>query len=657
MTIDPIKEYDLKYLRLLSRSFPTPEAVATEIINLEAILSLPKGTEHFLADIHGEYQAFNHVLKNASGSIRRKVEEVFGADVRAEEKRQLCTLIYYPREVLVRIRNSEEQLEDWYIVTLNKLVKVIRKVSEKYTRSKVRKMLPEQYSYIIQELMHEDGNNDQKTAYYHSIFTSIIGTGKAEDFIIVMCETIQKLVVDHLHVVGDVYDRGPGAHHVMDTLLKYDRFDIQWGNHDMLWMGAANGNPASIANVLRISLRYANLRTLEEGYGINLLPLARLAIDTYHDDPCTAFMPRLLEADEVIDEKRMYMMAQMHKAIAVIQFKLEQHIISRHPEYHMEGRNLLHLMDLSRGAITLPDRGEYPLTDTNFPTVDAEDPYRLSEEEAHVVEELVRSFRNSEKLQRHMDLLYSHGSMYLSFNDNLLFHASIPMNEDKTLKSVIIGSEEYAGRALYDKIEELVRTARIPERVSAEEHRDALDFMWYLWLGPDSPLFDKSAMTTFERYFIADKETHAEQKGYYFIYRKDPEVCDRILADFGLTGDDCHIINGHVPVKAAKGEMPIQAEGKMMLIDGGFSKAYQPSTGIAGYTLIFNSHGMHLVQLEPFASTRDAIENMADISSVTVVKTEASHRILVANTDIGKQLKEQVRALKALLRAFNYGKI
>ncbi|MDY6122691.1 MAG: fructose-1,6-bisphosphatase [Porphyromonas sp.] len=647
---------DLKFLRQLAKSFPSAAEAATEIINLEAILSLPKGTEHFLADVHGEYEAFNHVLKNASGSIARKVESLFIGQIRQEEMRELCTLIYYPQEKLSELKEKNALNDDWYMVTLNQLVKLCRKVAEKYTRSKVRKALPPEYSYIIQELLHEDGANPQKSAYFSSIFSTILQIGKAEDFIIALCKTIQRLVIDHLHIVGDIYDRGPGPQHIMDTLMNYHQYDIQWGNHDMLWMGAAAGNEASMANTVRIALRYANLDTLENGYGINLLPLARFAMETYADDPCTQFQPKLSGADELYDEKSVYLISQMHKAISIIQFKLEHSIIARHPEYKMDDRDLLHRMDLTTGLVTLPSGETYPLLDRHFPTVDPENPYELSEGESIVVRRLTRSFVESERLGRHMDCFYRKGSMYLPYNMTLLYHASVPLNEDKTLKEVLVDGAYYKGKALYDKIDELVRRAHNASKCG-EEETAALDYMWYLWCGPDSPLFDKSAMTTFERYFIEDKATHHEQKGWYFIYRQEQEVCEMILKDFGLEGPDTHIVNGHVPVKAKKGEKPLLANGKLMLIDGGFSRAYQSSTGIAGYTLIFNSQGLQLVQHEPFASKREAVENMQDIKSVSVVREHTSHRILVRDTDKGKELIEQVKDLKALLEAYRYGLI
>lgn len=650
-------EKDLRYLRLLSKQFPSAASAASEIMNLQAIMNLPKGTEHFLADIHGEYEAFIHVLKNASGTIKRKVNELFGNQVREQERKELCTLIYYPEESLELIKRREQSMADWYMITLNQLIKVCQRVSEKYTRSKVRKALPSHYSYIIQELLHEDAvNSGSKSKYLSSILDSIISTGHADDFIIALCHTIQRLAIDHLHVVGDIYDRGPGAHVIMDKLMTYHNVDLQWGNHDILWMGAAVGNAASMCNVIRIALRYANLETLETGYGINLLPLARFAMETYADDECKPFIPKLGDSDSTYDDKSIYLISQMHKAIAMIQFKLEAEIIERHPEYKMDSRNVLFGWHPEEGTITLPNGETYELKDNNFPTIDPATPYALTEEEAFVVDRLRFSFLHSEKLQQHVDFLYQKGSMYLPYNGNLLFHASIPLNEDKSLRAVRVGKGLYKGRELMDKIDEMVRIARV-NKEDAALHAEAVDYMWYLWCGPDSPLFDKSAMTTFERYFIADKETHKEHKGYYYIYRLEQGVCEAILKEFGLEGPDTHIINGHVPVKASKGELPLQAGGKLMLIDGGFSRAYQSSTGIAGYTLIFNSQGLQLVKHEPFSSTREAIEHMEDIESVSVVREFSSHRMYVRDTDKGKILAEQVESLERLLEAYRYGLI
>lgn len=649
---------ELKYLNLLAKQFPSRAAAASEIINLQAILSLPKGTEHFLADVHGEYEAFIHVLKNASGNIRIKVNDLFSGRIREQEIRELCTLIYYPKESLDRIRQREgEAMDNWYLVALNQLIKVCQRVTEKYTRSKVRKALPKQYSYIIQELLHEDGlNQQQKSPYLTSIMRSIIETGQAEDFIIALSETIQRMAIDHLHVVGDVYDRGPGAHIIMDKLMDYHQVDFQWGNHDILWMGAAVGNAASMANVVRIALRYTNLETLEDGYGINLLPLARFAMDTYRKDPCARFQSKSSDATQLYDDKNLYMLSQMHKAIAIIQFKLEAELINRRPEYKMADRNLLAGINATEGTITLPDGETYPLLDSHFPTIDPQNPYELSPEEREVVDKLMASFRQSEKLRQHVNFLYRKGSMYLCCNQNLLYHASLPLTEDKDFKPVLVEGQYFKGRALMDKVDSMVRRAHWSKE-GDEGYLAAVDYMWYLWCGADSPLFDKSAMTTFERYFIADKKTHKEHKGYYYIYRREAEVCERILAEFGLEGPDTHIVNGHVPVKASKGESPLEAGGKLMLIDGGFSRAYQSDTGIAGYTLIFNSHGLKLVKHDPFSSTREAIDHMEDIQSESVVSEFSTHRMRVRDTDKGKVLIAQVEDLKCLLDAYRQGLI
>ncbi len=649
-------EKDLKYLRQLAKQFPSSARVASEIMNLQAILNLPKGTEHFLADVHGEYEAFAHVLKNASGTIRTKVYDLFGGQIRECELKELCTLIYYPRATMEFISKREKSMDEWFKVVLNQLIKVCQRVSEKYTRSKVRKALPEQYSYIIQELLHEDSHNAKKSAYFQSILDSIIETGRAEDVIAALCLTIQQLAIDHLHVVGDIYDRGPGAHIIMDRLLKYHNVDIQWGNHDMLWMGAAVGNTACMANVIRIALRYANLETIEVGYGINLFPLARFATETYANDPCDRFQPKLTDSGETYDDKNIYLISQMHKAISIIQFKVEAKLINEHPEYEMQNRKLLHLIDDERKTITLPNGEKHSLLDGNFPTIDPKNPYELSAEEEEVVNRLTYAFAHSDKLREHTDFLYAKGGMYLAYNSNLLYHAAIPLDENKELKAVRVGAEKYKGKALMERIDSYVRQAHWSAKESPE-HQEAIDFIWYLWCGTDSPLFDKSAMTTFERYFIEDKKTHKEHKGYYYQFRDQQEVCEYILSEFGLDPSDSRIINGHVPVKASKGESPMQAGGKLMLIDGGFSRAYQSSTGIAGYTLIFNSQGLHLVKHEPFSSTKQAIEQMEDIESVSVVREFSKERILVMNTDKGKRIKEEVEDLKKLLKAFRLGLI
>lgn len=644
---------DMHYLQLLSASFPTIAAAATEIINLEAILNLPKGTEHFLADLHGESQAFQHVLKNASGNIRRKVSELFKGDIREAERRELCTLIYYPEEKLELIKAADEDIDDWYHITIHRLVAVCRDVSSKYTRSKVRKSLPEEFAYIIEELLHERTDDIDKAAYVSVIVDSIISTGRADDFIIAICNVIQRLSIDQLHILGDIYDRGAGAHIILDTLRQYHSWDIQWGNHDMLWMGAAAGNNACICNVLRLSLRYANLATLEEGYGINLVPLATFAMETYGDDPCNEFMPRLLTGN-TLDDKTMRLTAQMHKTISVIQFKKEAQIFHRRPEWHMEGRCLLEHIDYERGVCTI-DGKEYEMSSCHFPTIDPQHPEELTPEEYQLMEKLHHSFRVCEKLQKHVKMLLSHGCMYSICNQNLLFHASCPLNEDGSLKEVeLYKGERYSGHELMHNIGMMVRAA-FENDTDRELRLYARDYFLYLWCGVDSPLFDKSKMATFERYFLTDKTTYKEKKGFYFQLRDNEQVCDRILDAFGVTGDNRHIINGHVPVHASKGENPIKANGKLMVIDGGFSEAYHNETGIAGYTLVYHSRGFQLVQHEPFMSAQDAIQRGLDIKSTTQLVELSAHRMLVADTDKGSELRSQIADLRELLYAYRHG--
>ena len=600
-------EEDMRYLQLLSQSFPTVAEASTEIINLQAILNLPKGTEHFLADIHGEYEAFIHVLKNASGNIKRKVNELFGNTLRESEKRELCTLIYYPAQKLELVKHNETDIGDWYHITLHQLVAVCRDVSSKYTRSKVRKSLPADFSYIIQELLHEHTEDHDKTAYVNVIVDTIISTGRADDFIIAIANVIQRLAIDSLHILGDIFDRGPGAHIIMDTMRKYHSWDMQWGNHDILWMGAAAGNDACICNVIRLSLRYGNLPTLEEGYGINLVPLATFAMETYKNDPCTEFIPKTSGGASQLDEKTLRLTAQMHKAIAVIQFKVESQIIAKHPEWKMNDRCLFEHVDYQNGTIELQGK-TYKMSSCSFPTINPAAPSELSPEEKVLIGKLHHSFSVCEKLHKHIRVMLQHGCMYGIYNNNLLFHASCPLNEDGSLKEVeIYPGKKYSGRALMHHTGMQIRTAF--QQDSAPEERDyAIDYFLYLWCGPDSPLFDKSKMATFERYFIADKETHVEEKGYYFKLRDNEEVIDHILDAFGVVGSNRHIINGHVPVRTLKGENPIKANGKLMVIDGGFSKAYHNETGIAGYTLVYHSRGFQLVQHEPFTSTEDAIQ-------------------------------------------------
>lgn len=648
-------EKDMRYLQLLANTFPTIANASTEIINLQAILNLPKGTEHFLADIHGEYEAFQHVLKNASGNIKRKVNELFGNTLREQEKRELCSLIYYPEQKLELVKVTEEDINDWYHITLHQLVAVCRTVSSKYTRSKVRKSLPADFSYIIQELLHEHTeNNSNKTAYVNVIVDTIISTGRADDFIIAICNVIQRLAIDQLHILGDIYDRGPGAHIIMDTMAGYHSWDIQWGNHDILWMGACAGNDACICNVIRLSLRYANLTTLEEGYGINLVPLATFAMEVYKDDPCEEFMPRLSGGAKQVDEKTLRLTAQMHKAIAVIQFKEEAQLFEAHPEWKMQDRELFKMINYEKGTILL-DGKEYPLTSCNFPTIAPKHPCALTFEEKTLMGKLHHSFRVSEKLHKHIRLMLQHGCMYAIRNDNLLFHASIPLNDDGTLKEVEIEpGRKYKGRELMQQTGMLIRAA-FQDDSTLEEKKYAIDYFIYLWCGPNSPLFDKDKMATFERYFIADKSTHKEEKGNYFLLRDNEKIVDYILDAFGVKGANRHIINGHVPVHVANGENPIKASGKLMVIDGGFSQAYHKETGIAGYTLVYHSRGFQLVQHEPFTSAADAVQRGTDIKSTTQIVEMSSHRMLVADTDKGIELKKQIEDLEELLYAYRHG--
>ena len=650
-----LKELQKRYLTRLSDLYPTIAAASTEIINLQAILNLPKGTEHFLTDVHGEYEAFSHVLKNGSGSVRRKIEDVFGNTMSAADKKSLATLIYYPRAKMDLIRQTETNMEDWYKVHLYRLIEVAKRAASKYTRSKVRKALPPNFAYVIEELITEKAEVHDKESYYNEIISTIIRIGRAEDFIEAISELIQRLVVDHLHIVGDIYDRGPGPHIIMDKLMSYHSVDIQWGNHDILWMGAASGNDSCIANVIRMSMRYGNLGTLEDGYGINLLPLATFAMDTYADDPCTIFMPKMNFADAHYNEKTLRLITQMHKAITIIQFKLEAEIIDRRPEFGMANRKLLEKIDFERGVFVYEGK-EYALRDTNFPTVDPADPYRLTEEERELVEKIHYSFMNSEKLKKHMRCLFTYGGMYLVSNSNLLYHASVPLNEDGSFKHVKIRGKEYWGHKLLDKADQLIRTAYFDEE-GEEDKEFAMDYIWYMWCGPEAPLFDKDKMATFERYFVEDKELHKEKKGYYYTLRNREDICDQILTEFGASGPHSHIINGHVPVKTIQGEQPMKANGKLFVIDGGFSKAYQPETGIAGYTLVYHSHGMQLVQHEPFQSRQKAIEEGLDIKSTNFVLEFNSQRMMVKDTDKGKELVTQIQDLKKLLVAYRTGLI
>lgn len=649
-------ESELRYLKLLSSQYPTIAAACTEVINLQAILNLPKGTEHFLSDIHGENESFDHVLKNASGVIKRKIKDLFGKSLGENDIKSLATLIYYPEQKLEIVLKQEQNLEDWYRITLYRLIEICRYASSKYTRSKVRKALPKDFAYIIEELLHEEADERDKEEYYNEIIQTIIRIDRAKEFIIAISKLIQRMVVDRLHIIGDIFDRGPGADIVMDTLMNYHSVDIEWGNHDMLWMGAAAGNEACIATVLRLCTKYANLQTIEDGYGINLLPLATFAMKYYGEDACSCFQPKL-EGKESFSSNEVQLIAQMHKAITILQLKLEGKIIGRNPGFHMEDRLILNRLYPESGRVEVAGKS-YPLRDTYFPTIDPEHPYNLLTQEQELMDKLKSSFLNSEKLQKHISFLYSNGSMYLKNNSNLLYHGCIPLNPDGSFKKVRIGTsgKEYSGKAYLDRMDMLAREGYFNTK-NPQAKQYAMDMMWYLWCGADSPLFGKERMTTFERYFIADKETHTEKRNPYYKLQEDETICNMIFQEFGLDPKISHIINGHVPVEIKKGESPIRAGGKLLVIDGGFSRAYQAQTGIAGYTLIYNSYGLLLVSHEPFESTQKAIEEERDIHSTTVVLEQEVVRKRVGDTDIGEELKVQIKDLEKLLEAYRKGLI
>ena len=646
-----MRKEELRYLQRLAELYPTIASAATEIINLQSILNLPKGTEHFLTDIHGEYEAFSHVLRNGSGAVRKKIDDVFGHTLGTADKRSLATLIYYPKEKMDLVKKTEEDMENWYKITLYRLIEVCKTVSSKYTRSKVRKALPKDYAYVIEELITEKSEVLDKEAYYDAIVDTIISIGRAENFIVALAELIQRLVVDHLHILGDIYDRGPGPHFIMEKLQEYHSLDIQWGNHDVVWMGAAAGQLSCIATIVRTSARYGNLDILEDGYGINILPLATFAMTVYANDPCDCFK---IKGDSAKSAEENRLNTQIHKAISIIQFKLEGQLLERRKCFNMEDRRLLHCIDYEKGTIKIYGK-EYPLLDTNFPTIDPKDPYALTEEENEVMQRLRSAFLKCDKMQKHMMLLLNKGSLYKVYNGNLLYHGCVPLNEDGSLKEVQIYGKTYKGKALYDALEVYVRRAFFA--VNEEERERSADIMWYIWSGPNSPLFGKDKMTTFERYFIEDPETHVEKKNPYYKLLEDGTVIDNILKEFGLQGDDVHIINGHVPVQQKAGESPVKCNGKVLVIDGGFSRAYQKKTGIAGYTLIYNSYVLLLAAHDPFTSAEEAVEKEEDIHSKQVAVKLTERRRLVGDTDTGLVLRERIQELKALLEAYRSGMI
>ncbi len=651
---ESVMNKDNQYLKILSKQFTNVATTATEIINLQSILSLPKGTEHFLSDIHGEHEQFAHVLKNGSGAVKRKIDDEFGNILSEREKKELATLIYYPEE---RIRMIKKQttpgsLDDWYIVMINRLIRVCKASASKYTRSKVRKALPKNFAYVIEELITGRRDLGDQEAYYNEIIHTVIRLGKAPDLIIALSKTISRFVIDHLHIVGDIYDRGPGPHICMDTLMNYHSVDIQWGNHDIVWMGAATGELTCIATVLRFSARYGNLAILEDGYGINLLPLFKFAIDTYKDDPCECF--RLHYREGEYDLSNAQMDRKMHKAIAIIQFKLEGQMIKKHPEFLMDDRLLLDKINHKYGTIRI-NGNDYKLLDNNFPTIDPKNPYELSPREAELMEKLKAAFINCEKLQEHVRFLYRKGSLYKVYNNNLLFHGCVPLNNKGELLEVELCGQKFKGKALYDELEKLLRKGYYS--IDPEEKQLGMDMHWYTWCHKNSPVFGKDKMATFERYFIEDKNTHVEIKNPYYTWYDKDETVTMILKEFGLDSPESRIINGHVPVEARKGELPVRCGGRLIVIDGGFSKAYQPKTGIAGYTLTYNSYGFLLAAHEPFESVEKAVETGSDIHSETVLVQHVDRRKTVADTDTGKEIKENIRQLEELLHAYRIGEL
>jgi fructose-1,6-bisphosphatase-3 len=636
---------DIAYLRLLAREYPNSKEASSEIINLMAICGLPKGTEYFFSDLHGEYEAFIHLLRSASGTIRVKIRETFGYIIPEKEQMELANLIYDPEKVLARLSSEGRDTMDWQRITINRLVEICKVTGSKYTRSKVRKKMPKEFAYIMDELLHVDHNDENKKVYYEEIIRSITDTELGDKFIIVMCDLIQNLAIDKLHIIGDIFDRGPRADIIMNRLMESHDVDIQWGNHDVDWMGAASGNPACVCNVLRIAISYNSFDVLEDGYGINLRPLSMFAAKVYRDDPCTRFTPKILDQN-IYDAVDPGLAAKMHKAIAMIQFKVEGQIIRRHPGYKMDDRILLENVDYEKGTVMIGDK-EYPMLDTYFPTVDPSYPLKLTAEEEELLHTLVLSFRHSDLLQKHIRFLYSNGALYKCCNGNLMYHGCIPMREDGSFESMIFDGQEMSGRELMDYIGEQIRRAYFLKD-DALDKQNAVDFMWYLWCGAKSPVFGKDRMTTFENYFVEDKSTHKEKFNPYYKLSQDEAVCNRILEEFGLPTEGSHIINGHVPVKIKDGETPVKANGKLYVIDGGLSKAYQKQTGIAGYTLIYNSHHLALAEHMPFHPDKENTPRVSITEKMPV-------RVLVGNTDKGEELKIRIADLCELVSAYRSG--
>ena len=645
-------EGELAYLRLLSRQYPTISSVCTEIINLNAILGLPKGTEHFMSDLHGEDEAFGHILRNGSGVIREKVDMVFRHSMPEKERAWFSTLIYYPEEKIEEVKRDTPNMTDWYSITLYRLVEVCKLVASKYTRSKVRKAMPDAFGYIMDELLHTNYDEENKQSYYQNIIATIIDIQRAEEVIVALCSLIKRLAVDCLHIVGDIFDRGERADRILDALMAHHCVDVQWGNHDILWMGAAAGNEACIACVLNLALQYNTLDIVENGYGISLRDMIAFAQETYRD--CTWFLPRNPDDKDYL-KSSMDTLSKVHKAIAIMQFKLEGQLIRRHPEYDMADRLLLGAVDTAARTVAI-DGKRYPLNDAHFPTVDPADPYALSTAERRLMDTLRQAFLLSDRLQRHVGFLYSHGSMDKKVNQNLLFHGCIPMDEDGNFRGYAVGGAVYRGRAYMDYCDAMARKAFF---AAAEDPKkqEAVDFLWFLWCGRHSPLFGRNKITTFERYFVSDKSVWAEEKDPYYRHIAHADMCGKILAEFGLDPETSHIVNGHVPVRAARGESPIKGEGRLIVIDGGFCKAYHETTGIAGYTLVYSSHGLRLIAHESFGGRKSAIEENKDILTTTTIFETTAHRLRIKDTDVGAEIQEKIDWLGQLLRAYRVGLI
>lgn len=645
---------NIKFLELLSKQYPNIVNASTEIIKLKALLNLPKETDHFVSDIHGEYEQFFHVMRSGSGAVRNKIEDVFGNTLSAREKKSLAALICYPEEKIkqMQLELGRDDLLDWYKVSLYRLIAVCKEISAKYTRGRLHESFDPVYKDILIELLSENNRVPQKELYYDEMLDTIIRIDRAKDYIVAMSRSIQSFSVTRLHIIGDIFDRGPGPDRVLDYLMQHKNVDIQWGNHDIVWMGAASGHAACIANVIRLCARYNNLSVLEDAYGINLIPLASFAIEKYKDDPCKCFG---IHSTEQIDSREKSLNMKMHKAIAIIQFKLEGQVIRNRPEFDMDSRMLLDKIDYDKGTIMIEGK-EYELLDHHFPTIDPEDPYALSPEEEQVMERLKLNFKNCDKLQDHVKFLFNKGSLYLCHNNYLLYHGCVPLEEDGSFRKVTINKKKYSGKGLYDILEYYARKGYYAED-DTELHELGKDMMWYTWSNENSPVYGKEKMATFERYFVADKAVQKERKDNYYSLLDHEDVVDRILVAFGADPEKGLIINGHMPVHTTQGESPVKCNGRALIIDGGFSKAYQPTTGIAGYTLIYNSRGLRLVSHEPFTSLEDVIQKEIDVHSSEVIRDFGSHRERISDTAEGKEIQEKIQDLEELLQAYRTGLI